>query len=169
MQTIELSNMQERSLRLRMLIRMQIKLNKPDCLLLWLQKSNTKGKSLCIILNIILIRNRHQDGTDWQTVASSLGIGLHGGLYATEDDGNPAWEDIDYDVSDDLEFEACWKYDEEVNQESKPSMFPEQIKKPEAIAKEIVKVCISIKISIILLIFLENSAIGAKVLGQIVA
>jgi hypothetical protein len=48
---------------------------------------------------------------------ASLGLGKVGGFYAVEDDGNPAWEDIDYESDEDLEFEQRWKDDERRNGE----------------------------------------------------
>jgi hypothetical protein len=70
-----------------------------------------------LILSIILIKLSEREGKDWKTVARGLGIGDEGGLYALADDGNPAWEDIEYDSEEDAEYEAMWKRDEQVNNE----------------------------------------------------
>ena len=33
-------------------------------------------------------------------------------MYAREDDGNPAWEDEDYSIEDDLQDEERWRMDD---------------------------------------------------------
>jgi hypothetical protein len=38
-----------------------------------------------------------------------------GGQFATVDDGNPVWEDIEYEVENELEFEQMWRNDEKEN------------------------------------------------------
>jgi hypothetical protein len=48
---------------------------------------------------------------------ASLGLGKVGGFYTVEDNGNPAWEDIDYESNEDLEFEQRWKDDKRRNGE----------------------------------------------------
>jgi hypothetical protein len=48
-------------------------------------------------------------------VAYTLGYNENGGLYATWDDGNPAWEDIEYESENEYEFERYWKEDEKQN------------------------------------------------------
>lgn len=58
---------------------------------------------------------RARDGKDWKTVATNLGVGEIGGSYAKEDDGNPVWEDIEYESDFEYEYEARWKADEKAN------------------------------------------------------
>jgi hypothetical protein len=75
---------------------------------------------------IILTMYRRRDGCDWETIAKNLGVGAVGGLYATTDDGNQAWEDIDYESDNAVEFESLWKHDEAVNQETTTSSIHDQ-------------------------------------------
>lgn len=68
------------------------------------------------------------EGTHASFTMRRLGIGIQGGRYAKEDDGNPAWEDCDFSDSDFDMMEARWRQDdidncdlieEESNDESK--------------------------------------------------
>jgi hypothetical protein len=61
--------------------------------------------------------NRERSGKDWKTVAKNLGYGTEGGLYTTQDDNNPAWEDIEYESENEHEFESRWREDEKFNQD----------------------------------------------------
>jgi hypothetical protein len=62
-------------------------------------ESYIKGMfNFCIfILIFILIDIRARVGKDWKILARELGYSEVGGLFAVEDDGNPAWEDIEYE------------------------------------------------------------------------
>ena len=53
------------------------------------------------------------DGTHASNFAWKLGFGTIGGLYAADDDGNPAW--VDVDDEDDLEAEARWRWEDQTN------------------------------------------------------
>ena len=48
-------------------------------------------------------------------MARSLGVGDIGGQFAVLDDGNPVWEDIDYDSNEEYEYESRWRENEKEN------------------------------------------------------
>ena len=59
---------------------------------------------------------RDIDGISAKSVEQRLGYGEAGGYYAEFDDGNPAWEDIDFDMWD-SSTEAIWHQDDQLNNE----------------------------------------------------
>jgi hypothetical protein len=61
-------------------------------------------------------------GKDAKTVARSLGWGDEGGLYASADDHNLVWEDINYESENEYEFEMRWRQDEKDNKDPEPRM-----------------------------------------------
>jgi hypothetical protein len=68
---------------------------------------------------------------------------VHGGSFAAWDDGNPAWEDIEYDSEQDREFEEIWKNEERNNQEEEVEHVPGAVIKKVAYGQQrnLVKVC----------------------------
>jgi hypothetical protein len=77
-----------------------------------------------VILIFLLIFIRQRLGKDWKSVAKTLGYGKAGGQFAVKDDGNPIWEDIEYESDDEYEFECMWRADEEFNNEGKVEIKP---------------------------------------------
>lgn len=47
-----------------------------------------------------------------------MGVGEIGGQFAKVDDGNLAWEDVEYDSDEEFEFESRWRDNEKVNGEA---------------------------------------------------
>ena len=54
-------------------------------------------------------------------LARELGVGEGGGVYAQDDDGNPAWESVSEDESD-IEVQSRWRKDDLDNRENLPEM-----------------------------------------------
>jgi hypothetical protein len=67
-----------------------------------------------------LLCNSSREGKDAKSVATQLGWGDEGGLYAMTDDRNLAWEDIDYESDNEYEFEMRWRQDERANNDPMP-------------------------------------------------
>jgi hypothetical protein len=59
----------------------------------------------------LLTYHRFVEGKTGPQVAQKLGVGPEGGRYALFDDGNPTWEDEEFN-SDDDDAEAIWRSDD---------------------------------------------------------
>ena len=59
---------------------------------------------------------RDVQGLSAKFLQNQLGYGEDGGLYAEFDDGNPAWEDVEFDMWD-PKTEAIWRQDDIANGE----------------------------------------------------
>ncbi|KAH0551259.1 hypothetical protein GP486_007451 [Trichoglossum hirsutum] len=66
-----------------------------------------------------VLRKRDIDGVSAKVIEYLLGYGENGGRYAEYDDGNPAWEDIDFDIWD-PSTEVIWRNDDQLNHEKLP-------------------------------------------------
>jgi hypothetical protein len=69
---------------------------------------STQGHDKLLTINI-----RAQVGKDWKTLARELGYSEVSGLFAVENEGNPAWEDIEYEEENAAQFEEMWKSESE--------------------------------------------------------
>ena len=57
---------------------------------------------------------RDIDGISAKSIEQHLGYGEAGGYYAEFNDGNPAWEDVDFDMWDSL-MEVIWHQNDQLN------------------------------------------------------
>jgi hypothetical protein len=93
------------------------------------------------ILIFILINIRSRQGKDWKSIARELGYREIGGLFAVDDDGNPAWEDVEYEEENAAQFEDMWREEEKMNGETLKEMTDDVGKKGQELQKSYVQVC----------------------------